>query len=94
MNYLRGMAGGTAQPPAPPPDDYDFVNEGASIISNNILTGATHTRQEGGRSLHGDPTGKTRNSSTGATNASGSCWGQRQEYKRDTGKEEGNGTYT
>jgi hypothetical protein len=58
MNYLRGMAGGTAQPPAPPPDDYEIVNEGASIISNNILTGANCTRQEGGRSLHGDPTGQ------------------------------------
>ena len=58
MNYLCGMAGGTAQPPAPTPDNYEMVNEGASIISNYILTGANCTRQEGGRSLHGVPTGQ------------------------------------
>ena len=58
MNYLRRMAGGTAQPPAPPPDDYEIVNEGASIISNNILTGESCIRQEGGHSLHRDPTGQ------------------------------------
>ncbi len=58
MNYLRGIAGGTVQPPAPTPDNYEMVNEGASIISNNILTDANRTRQEGGRSLHGVPTGQ------------------------------------
>ena len=58
MNYLRGIAGGNAQPPAPTPDDYEMANEGGSITSNYILTGANRTRQEGGRSLHGDPTGQ------------------------------------